>query len=111
MTRRELAERYSEKTGRSVENVVYYYCFGLWKTAVVLQQIYFRYKQGLTRDPRFAALIMGVHVLAQTAVDAADSGKLLPRLSPCTLRTCFSAATEVGSAPCVRSGCQRGFSP
>jgi hypothetical protein len=53
--------------------VVFYYCFGLFKTAVVVQQIYYRYQQGLTRDPRFADLGQGVHVLAAQA--AANLGR------------------------------------
>jgi aminoglycoside phosphotransferase (APT) family kinase protein len=76
MTRRELVERYAERTGRDVSGIVFYYCFGLFKTAVVLQQIYYRYKQGLTKDERFAALIMAVNVLADAAVHAADRGEL-----------------------------------
>lgn len=55
-TRRELASRYAERTGRDLTHLVFYYCFGLFKTAVVVQQIYSRYKHGLTRDPRFATL-------------------------------------------------------
>jgi alkylation response protein AidB-like acyl-CoA dehydrogenase/aminoglycoside phosphotransferase (APT) family kinase protein len=69
-TRRELAQRYAEKSGRSLEHVVFYYCFGLYKTAVVVQQIYYRYRQGLTRDERFADLIQGVRVLAAQAAES-----------------------------------------
>src|SRR5262249_50329246 len=76
MTRSELADRYAEKTGRDVSNMLFYVCFALFKTAVVLQQIYYRYKQGLTKDERFAALIVGVQVLAQSAVRAAETGRL-----------------------------------
>ncbi|HEX3595755.1 MAG TPA: phosphotransferase family protein [Polyangiaceae bacterium] len=67
LTRREIVERYQEKSGRSIENPVYYYVFGMFKTAVVVQQIYYRYKMGLTKDERFAIMIMGVHTLAQKA--------------------------------------------
>lgn len=74
MTRRELVARYAERTGRDASNLLFYYCFALFKTAVVLQQIYYRFKQGLTHDERFGALILGVRVLAKTAIDAADRG-------------------------------------
>ncbi len=67
MTRRELADRYAERTGRDLSHIVFYYSFGLFKTAVVLQQIYYRYAQGLTQDARFAGLNHGVRLLAQTA--------------------------------------------
>ncbi|RYE84905.1 MAG: phosphotransferase family protein [Myxococcales bacterium] len=74
LTRQQLVDRYAERTGREVEQPVFYYAFGLFKTAVVLQQIYYRYKQGLTKDARFAHLIMGVHVLAQSAERAIARG-------------------------------------
>jgi aminoglycoside phosphotransferase (APT) family kinase protein len=74
MTRRELAERYAEKTGRDVSNLLFYYCFSLFKTAVVAQQIYYRYAHGLTKDERFAIMIHGVRLLAATAVKAAAAG-------------------------------------
>ena len=54
LTRRELAERYGAKTGRDVSNMVFYYVFALFKTAVIVQQIYYRYAKGLTKDERFA---------------------------------------------------------
>ncbi len=67
LTRREVATRYAEKTGRNLDNIVYYYCFGLFKTAVVTQQIYYRFAQGLTKDPRFAMMIEATKILAGQA--------------------------------------------
>jgi aminoglycoside phosphotransferase (APT) family kinase protein len=67
LTRQELADRYAAATGRDISNIVFYFTFGLFKTAVVLQQIYYRYHQGLTKDPRFAAFIDGVRLLALMA--------------------------------------------
>jgi aminoglycoside phosphotransferase (APT) family kinase protein len=66
-TRREVAERYARKTGRSLDDLPFYYAFGLFKTAVVAQQIYFRFHQGLTKDARFAAMIHGVRALSAQA--------------------------------------------
>src|SRR5262249_32177409 len=40
LTRAELVARYAEKTGRDVSGMLFYYCFGLYKIAVILQQIY-----------------------------------------------------------------------
>ncbi len=74
MTRRELAERYAETTGRDVSNMLYYYCFALLKIAGIVQQIYYRFKQGFTKDPRFAMLDQIVLALGQTGVKAIDSG-------------------------------------
>lgn len=66
-TRRELAEAYAAQSGRDLGDIVFYYCFGLFKTAVVLQQIYYRYAKGLTKDERFATMIDGVRALARQA--------------------------------------------
>ena len=71
MTRRELAERYALKTGRDVSDLRFYYCFALFKTAVVAQQIYYRFHKGLTTDERFAAMIIGVKLLSERALDVA----------------------------------------
>jgi aminoglycoside phosphotransferase (APT) family kinase protein len=66
-TRAELCARYAERSQRDLSHVVFYYAFGLFKTAVVVQQIYYRYKQGLTRDARFANMADSVRVLAEQA--------------------------------------------
>ncbi len=73
LTRQEVARRYADRSGRDVSNLLYYYVFGLFKNAVVLQQIYGRYKKGLTQDARFAALGQGVRVLARAGVQAVET--------------------------------------
>jgi aminoglycoside phosphotransferase (APT) family kinase protein len=70
LTRRELAARYLDRSGRPAGDLRFYYAFGLFKTAVVAQQIYARYRQGATRDARFAAFGEGVKVLARQATRA-----------------------------------------
>lgn len=59
-SRGELMNRYATKTGTDVGDGVFYYVFGLFKIAVIVQQIYYRYKKGLTKDPRFAGLLDAV---------------------------------------------------
>jgi aminoglycoside phosphotransferase (APT) family kinase protein len=76
LTREQLADHYAKATGISLDNIVYYYCFGLFKTAVVLQQIYYRYHHGLTKDSRFAPFIMGVQILTEEALRAVERGRL-----------------------------------
>ncbi len=76
LKRAELAALYGDRTGRDVSGMLFYYCFALFKTAVVAQQIYARYKQGLTKDERFASFLFGVQLLAQQAVRAAESSRL-----------------------------------
>ena len=71
-TRRELLDHYSRRTGRSIDNPVFYFAYGLLKIAVIVQQIYFRYQKGLTRDPRFAQLgelVKACGNLAQRAIE------------------------------------------
>ncbi len=67
LTRTEIVERYAERSGRAVKNPDFYYVFGLFKTAVVLQQIYYRYRQGLTKDERFSIFGAGVQALCDQA--------------------------------------------
>lgn len=75
-TRRELAEMYAARTGRDVSRILFYYCFGLWKNAVVVQQIYYRFKQGLTKDPRFAMLGAMANMLSEHAVRCLDADRI-----------------------------------
>jgi aminoglycoside phosphotransferase (APT) family kinase protein len=76
MTRQELVQRYQEKTGRVVADALFYYCYGLFKLAVIIQQIYARYVRGHTRDARFARLNEVVAVLSQQAERAVQTGRL-----------------------------------
>nr|WP_255216274.1 phosphotransferase family protein [Pseudenhygromyxa sp. WMMC2535] len=71
-----LVERYRERSGREVADPHYYYVFGLFKIAVIGQQIYARYRQGSTKDPRFAALGHFVSVLAEVAAAAIERQRL-----------------------------------
>ncbi|MCM3586177.1 phosphotransferase family protein [Mesobacillus maritimus] len=54
LTRDEFIERYAKKSGRDVTNINFYLTFAYFKLAVILQQIYYRYKKGQTNDHRFA---------------------------------------------------------
>ena len=72
LRRREVVAHYAAASGRDVSDVVYYYVFGLFKIAVIAQQIYFRYRQGHTQDRRFAALDTVVAACARMAAGAID---------------------------------------
>ncbi|MCX7635301.1 MAG: phosphotransferase, partial [Syntrophales bacterium] len=67
MTRREFVSLYGALMGMEVERFAYYYVFGLFRLAVIAQQIYWRYYHGQTRDERFGTLIFAVHVLEKAA--------------------------------------------
>jgi aminoglycoside phosphotransferase (APT) family kinase protein len=75
LTRAEVVEEYARAAGRELPPMLFYGCFALFKTAVVAQQIYRRYVEGLTRDERFAAFGIGVRILAQTALAATEQGR------------------------------------
>ncbi|MEZ5353860.1 MAG: phosphotransferase family protein [Bryobacteraceae bacterium] len=77
-TRAGILALYEEASGRKVPNPVFYYAYGLFKLAVILQQIYYRYAQGLTDDPRFAEFPPVVRGLARQGWAAAESGSLQP---------------------------------
>ena len=67
LTRDEIVAYYAEKTGRSIPNYDFYYVFGLFRLAVIAQQIYYRWKLGQTKNPRFQAFGMFVAVLSKVA--------------------------------------------
>lgn len=67
LTRREVADYYAQLAGLEMENIDFYYVFGLFRVAVIIQQIYYRYYHGQTQDERFKAFAFGVAMLDQTA--------------------------------------------
>ena len=70
-TREGILEMYESKSGKTIPNPVFYYVFGLFKIAVIAQQIYFRYKKGFTKDRRFGLLnlaVMSLSIMAKQAI-------------------------------------------
>lgn len=72
ISRHEVVDRYAEKTGRDLTGIAFYETFALFKTAVVLQQIYFRYVRGQTHDERFKDFDRRVSGLARAAWELAE---------------------------------------
>jgi aminoglycoside phosphotransferase (APT) family kinase protein len=72
LSRMEVAERYAERSGRDLTHLLFYYVFGVFKIAVIIQQIYARFVRGHTQDARFALFGMGVKLLAETAARAIE---------------------------------------
>lgn len=66
-TRQELLDRYATKSGRNLSDMHFYYVFGLFKNAVIAQQIYHRFKQGHSEDPRFGSLLPMIQLLGEKA--------------------------------------------
>lgn len=61
-TRRELVDYYRELSGAKLDNFGYYYSFSLFRLMVILQQIYYRYYHGQTKDERFKMFGLGAHL-------------------------------------------------
>jgi aminoglycoside phosphotransferase (APT) family kinase protein len=76
ITRSELVQRYAQTSGQEVANMVFYLVFARFKLAVIVQQIYYRYHVGLTKDHRFAAMSEGVKILLQASWHSAQSGSI-----------------------------------
>src|SRR5271154_6681668 len=75
-TRAEVVDYYALKTGCSVSQIPFYLTFARFKLAVIAQQIYFRYHQGLTKDERFASMPARIQMLLRAALHSAQSGKI-----------------------------------
>ena len=76
MGREELVSRYFKKTGLATDRLHFYCGYGLFKLAVIIQQIYARYVRGHTQDPRFADLSTTVEQLARRGVQVIQDGTL-----------------------------------
>lgn len=73
--RAELVARYGELTGRDVGAWAFYEAFGLFRLAVIVQQIYYRYHHGQTGNPRFRPYWLATHVLHRRARRAIRSAR------------------------------------
>jgi aminoglycoside phosphotransferase (APT) family kinase protein len=76
LVRAQLVERYAAVTGRNPGDMCFYLTFARFKVAVIIQQIYYRYAQGLTRDERFAAMPKRIHTLLRSSWNCAESGSI-----------------------------------
>lgn len=76
LSREGVIARYAERTGRDVSNAPYYFVFGIFKIAVVGQQLYQRHVRGLTSEPKYAGLGDAVRALMRTARTVAERGRV-----------------------------------
>jgi aminoglycoside phosphotransferase (APT) family kinase protein len=75
-TRSQIVERYAHQTGHDVSNIAFYLTFARFKLAVIVQQIYFRFHQGLTKDQRFASMPKLIQILLRASLRCAETGKI-----------------------------------
>ncbi|MEM9546711.1 MAG: phosphotransferase family protein [Bacteroidota bacterium] len=74
--RLEIVNAYATKSGREISNLIFYYAFGLFKIAVIAQQIFYRYHKGLTTNEKFAHLDKSSQFLCMCALQAIQKNKI-----------------------------------
>lgn len=57
LSRQQFVDYYAERSGISINNFDFYYTYGLFRLAGIVQQIYYRFFHGQTQDKRFAQFI------------------------------------------------------
>ncbi|MFP4208417.1 MAG: phosphotransferase family protein [Wenzhouxiangella sp.] len=62
-SRAEVVEYYCDRTGFKPDNWAFYEVYGLFRLAVIAQQIYYRYHKGQTRNPQFKHFWIAVNYL------------------------------------------------
>jgi aminoglycoside phosphotransferase (APT) family kinase protein len=71
-TRDEFVARYSQLTSRDLTHLPWHEVLGIFKLAVILQQIYYRFQRGQTQDQRFRDFGDRVRGLAELAASLAE---------------------------------------
>jgi aminoglycoside phosphotransferase (APT) family kinase protein len=66
-TREEFVARYLELSGRKCDDFTFYEVFGLFRLAVIIQQIWARFRLGQTTNPAFAGFGAAVNTLINRA--------------------------------------------
>ncbi|MGP0173090.1 phosphotransferase family protein [Pseudomonas sp. NCHU5208] len=57
LSRQQFVDYYAEKAGIEINNFDFYYTYGLFRLAGIVQQIYYRFFHGQTQDKRFAQFV------------------------------------------------------
>ncbi|HXA82807.1 MAG TPA: phosphotransferase family protein [Methylomirabilota bacterium] len=73
LTRAEIVHAYAQKTGADSSQIAFYLAFARFKLAVIVQQIYYRYHQGLTKDERFASMPDTIQMLLRASWHGAQT--------------------------------------
>ena len=74
ISRAEFMEIYAQKSGRDLSSMDFYMTFAYFKLAVIIQQIFARWKKGQTQDERFAIFSSRVRDLILYAARLAEEG-------------------------------------
>ncbi|MFC6239292.1 phosphotransferase family protein [Longivirga aurantiaca] len=73
-SRQTIVERYAARTGTDVGSIHWYEAYGIWKTAVIMQQLYARYARGETSDERMGTRADRMDGVAARALDLLGGG-------------------------------------
>jgi len=65
LTRAEVVAYYSEKMGFENNHSQFYVVFGLFRLAIIIQQIYYRFHHGQTSNPQFAGFVTMTNYMHQ----------------------------------------------
>jgi aminoglycoside phosphotransferase (APT) family kinase protein len=76
LTRREFVDYYAERSGTQIDNFDFYYTYGLFRLAGIVQQIYYRFFHGQTQDKRFAQFIHMNTLLEHMSLKVIDKSNL-----------------------------------
>lgn len=76
LTRRAFVDYYAERAGIQIDNFDFYYTYGLFRLAGIVQQIYYRFFHGQTQDKRFAQFIQMNKLLEQMSLNVIGKSAL-----------------------------------
>jgi aminoglycoside phosphotransferase (APT) family kinase protein len=76
LTRDEVIAYYGEQTGYLVDNFDFYLIFGLFRLAVIVQQIYCRYYNGQTKNQNIAAFINITNLFHERCLELIGASEL-----------------------------------
>lgn len=76
LTREEICDLYAERTGYDLSKFDYYHVYGVFRLAVILQQIYYRYYHGQSKNPAFASFAGRTNLLGGYARQLIESSNI-----------------------------------
>ena len=76
LTRQEFADYYAQRAGIKIDCIDFYYCYGLFRLAGIVQQIYYRFYHGQTQDKRFAQFVQMNQLLEQMSLQVIKQSRL-----------------------------------
>jgi aminoglycoside phosphotransferase (APT) family kinase protein len=75
-TRQGFVDYYAQRAGIEIPCIDFYYTYGLFRLAGIVQQIYYRFYHGQTQDQRFASFIHMNKLLEHKALQVIGQSKL-----------------------------------